>query len=161
MERSVTRHADPVQKLCHSDARAKRDRRNLLPEQRHATHVATAALGCPAAQLYRAAAPPPSRESHGLRHDSCRRARYKSPHEGGRAALQRRVKLGKGTALAVPLKTQKDAGFSPEETRGPHPHSVPPRRHESALHPLPHKRKKEPDREGATAMPWPFLQHSI
>jgi hypothetical protein len=27
--------------------------------------------------------------------------------------LQRRVKLGKGTASAVPLNAQKEAGFSP------------------------------------------------
>jgi len=66
-----------------------------------------------AAQVYQAAAAPPNRESHGLRHDYCQGARNKSPHERGRAALQRRVKLGKGTASAVPLKTQKDAGFSP------------------------------------------------
>ncbi|MFZ0135466.1 MAG: hypothetical protein WAK89_00275, partial [Candidatus Sulfotelmatobacter sp.] len=87
--------------------------RNLLFVSSATTHVATAALARPAAaprpmwgralspvhaaQVYRAAAAP----------QLLRDAQHKSPHERGRAALQRRVKLGKGTASAVPLKAQK------------------------------------------------------
>jgi hypothetical protein len=92
-----------------------------------------------AAQVYRAAAAP--RFGKGTAS-----AVPQAPHYRGRAALQRRVSV------------QINSGFSPRGTSaGPrldlthHPHSVPPRHHESALHLLPHKRKKEPDCEGATA----------
>jgi hypothetical protein len=68
-----------------------------------------------AAQVYRAAAAPPNRESHGLRHDYCQGARNKSPRERGREALQRRVKLGKGTASAVPLNAKRTRALAPEE----------------------------------------------
>jgi len=65
---------------------------------------------------------------------SVRPRRLSAPH----VLSFRRLSEAKQEESAVPAHRQR-----------PHPHSVPPRHHESALHLLPHKSKKEPDCEGA------------
>src|ERR1700693_2657972 len=82
-------------------------------------------------------------------------------------AVQRPRSIGPqslGRGHPIPDPCHSEPGAKPGEEPAvcllriePHPHSVPPRHHESALHLLPHKSKKEPDCVGATATPWPSL----
>jgi len=63
--------------------------------------------------------------------------------------------------LVIPTRERSEAGgiCCPSHRHGPHPHSVPPRHHESPWHFLPHKSKKESDCEGGHGYAVAFFAH--